>query len=109
MTEISGIDEQISKDEWPKFMVIDARDPAQFAKGHIPGAINMDWRQVLVKRSTIPKKTGTHLLQHGLLVCSSWICIARSGLGQRQNFARWHGGVEGQRRLGCSNKSCRRC
>jgi rhodanese-related sulfurtransferase len=56
MTEISGIDEQISKDEWPKFMVIDARDPAQFAKGHIPGAINMDWRQVLVKRSTIPKK-----------------------------------------------------
>jgi predicted sulfurtransferase len=47
--------EQIPKDEWPKMVVIDARDPAQFAKGHIPGAINMDWRQVLAKRNTIPK------------------------------------------------------
>ena len=25
--------EQIPKDEWPKMMVIDARDPAQFARG----------------------------------------------------------------------------
>ena len=47
--------EQIPKDEWPKMVVIDARDPAQFDKGHIPGAINMDWRQVLAKRNTIPK------------------------------------------------------
>jgi rhodanese-related sulfurtransferase len=47
--------EQIPKDEWPKMMVIDARDSAQFAKGHIPGAVNMDWRQVLAKRNTIPK------------------------------------------------------
>ena len=44
--------EQILKEEWPKMVVIDARDPAQFAKGHIPGAINMDWRQVLAKRNT---------------------------------------------------------
>ncbi|MEY3954014.1 MAG: putative adenylyltransferase/sulfurtransferase MoeZ, partial [Pseudomonadota bacterium] len=29
--------EQIPKDEWAKMMVIDARDPGQFAKGHIPG------------------------------------------------------------------------
>lgn len=36
--------EQIPKDEWPKMVVIDARDTGQFTKGHIPGAINMDWR-----------------------------------------------------------------
>ena len=48
--------EQIPKDEWAKIFVIDARDAGQFAKGHIPGAVNMDWRQVLAKRHTIPKK-----------------------------------------------------
>lgn len=47
--------EQIPKDEWPKMVVIDARDAGQFAKGHIPGAIHMDWRQVLAKRNEIPK------------------------------------------------------
>ena len=47
--------EQIPKDEWPKMLVIDARDAGQFAKGHIPGAINMDWRQVLAKRNDLPK------------------------------------------------------
>ncbi|MDP2095743.1 MAG: rhodanese-like domain-containing protein, partial [Hydrogenophaga sp.] len=47
--------EQIPADEWKKMIVIDARDAGQFAKGHIPGAINMDWRQVLAKRNTIPK------------------------------------------------------
>ncbi|MDO9024465.1 rhodanese-like domain-containing protein [Zwartia sp.] len=47
--------EQIPKEEWAKMLVIDARDPARFAKGHIPGAINMDWRQVLSKRETISK------------------------------------------------------
>ena len=46
--------EQIPKDEWPKMVVIDARDAGQFAKGHIPGAIHMDWRQVLARRNEIP-------------------------------------------------------
>ncbi|MDP1684047.1 rhodanese-like domain-containing protein, partial [Hydrogenophaga sp.] len=47
--------EQIPKEDWKKFVVIDARDAGQFAKGHIPGAMNMDWRQVLAKRASIPK------------------------------------------------------
>jgi 3-mercaptopyruvate sulfurtransferase SseA len=47
--------EQIPADEWKKMLVIDVRDAGQFAKGHIPGAIHMDWRQVLAKRHTIPK------------------------------------------------------
>lgn len=47
--------EQIAKDDWKKFLVIDARDAGQFAKSHIPGAINIAWRQVLAKRASIPK------------------------------------------------------
>ena len=69
--------EQIPKAEWPKFMVIDARDPAQFAKGHIPGAINMDWRQVLAKRNAIPKNKPV------LIYCNTGSLSAQAGFALR--------------------------
>ena len=69
--------EQIPKDDWPKFLLIDARDPAQFAKGHIPGAINMDWRQVLAKRNTIPKNKPV------LIYCNTGSLSAQAGFALR--------------------------
>ncbi len=69
--------EQIPKAEWPKMVVIDARDPAQFAKGHIPGAINMDWRQVLAKRNTIPKNKPV------LIYCNTGSLSAQAGFALR--------------------------
>jgi rhodanese-related sulfurtransferase len=69
--------EQIPKDEWPKMVVIDARDPAQFTKGHIPGAINMDWRQVLAKRNTIPKNKPV------LIYCNTGSLSAQAGFALR--------------------------
>ncbi|WP_090043632.1 rhodanese-like domain-containing protein [Limnohabitans sp. 2KL-27] len=69
--------EQIPKDEWPKMVVIDARDPAQFAKGHIPGAVNMDWRQVLAKRNTIPKNKPV------LVYCNTGSLSAQAGFALR--------------------------
>jgi rhodanese-related sulfurtransferase len=69
--------EQIPKNEWPKMVVIDARDPAQFAKGHIPGAINMDWRQVLAKRNAIPKNKPV------LIYCNTGSLSAQAGFALR--------------------------
>jgi rhodanese-related sulfurtransferase len=69
--------EQIPKDEWPKMVVIDARDPAQFAKGHIPGAVNMDWRHVLAKRNTIPKNKPV------LIYCNTGSLSAQAGFALR--------------------------
>jgi rhodanese-related sulfurtransferase len=69
--------EQIPKDEWAKIMVIDARDAGQFAKGHIPGAINMDWRQVLAKRNTIPKNKPV------LIYCNTGSLSAQAGFALR--------------------------
>ena len=84
--------EQIPKEEWPKFMVIDARDPAQFAKGHIPGAINMDWREVLAKRSTIPKNKPV------LIYCNTGSLSAQAGFALRvagwDNVKILQGGME---------------
>jgi rhodanese-related sulfurtransferase len=48
--------EQIPRADWPRIQVIDARDTAQFARGHIPGAINIEWRQVLARRNSIRKE-----------------------------------------------------
>jgi len=84
--------EQIPKDEWSKMMVIDARDPAQFAKGHIPGAVNMDWRQVLAKRNTIPKNKLV------LIYCNTGSLSAQAGFALRvagwDNVKILQGGME---------------
>jgi len=84
--------EQIPKEEWPKIMVIDARDAGQFAKGHIPGAINMDWRQVLAKRNTIPKDKSV------LIYCNTGSLSAQAGFALRvagwDNVRILQGGME---------------
>ena len=84
--------EQIPKDEWPKMLVIDARDAGQFAKGHIPGAINMDWRQVLAKRDSIPKNKPV------LIYCNTGSLSAQAGFALRvagwDNLRILQGGME---------------
>ena len=84
--------EQIPKDEWSKMMVIDARDAAQFAKGHIPGAVNMDWRQVLAKRNTLPKNKPV------LIYCNTGSLSAQAGFALRvagwDNVKILQGGME---------------
>lgn len=84
--------EQIPKDEWPKFLVIDARDAGQFAKGHIPGAINMDWRQVLAKRHEIPKNKPV------LIYCNTGSLSAQAGFAMHvagwDNLRILQGGME---------------
>ena len=84
--------EQIPADEWKKMLVIDARDAGQFAKGHIPGAIHMDWRQVLAKRHTIPKDKPV------LIYCNTGSLSAQAGFAMRvagwDNLRILQGGME---------------
>jgi rhodanese-related sulfurtransferase len=37
------------------FQFVDARDQKRFDAGHIPGAINVEWRQILERQSEIPR------------------------------------------------------
>ncbi len=69
--------EQIPKDDWKKFFVIDARDAGQYGKGHIPGAVNIEWRQVLAKRNEIPKDKPV------LIYCNQGTLSAQAGLALR--------------------------
>ncbi|MDP1686685.1 rhodanese-like domain-containing protein [Hydrogenophaga sp.] len=84
--------EQIPKEDWKKFVLIDARDAGQFAKGHIPGAINMDWRQVLAKRDSIPRDKPV------LIYCNTGSLSAQAGFALRvagwDNLRILQGGME---------------
>lgn len=69
--------EQIPKSEYAKMMIIDARDAAQYAKEHIPGAINMEWRQVMAKSADIPKNKPV------LIYCNTGSLSAQAGFALR--------------------------
>ncbi len=69
--------EQIPRAEYAKMMLIDARDAAQFSVQHIPGAINMEWRQVLAKSSQIPKNKPV------LIYCNTGSLSAQAGFALR--------------------------
>lgn len=47
--------EQIPADDYKKLYVLDVRDAGQFAKDHIPGAVNIEWRKVFAERAKLPK------------------------------------------------------
>lgn len=69
--------EQIPRDEWKNFYVIDARDKVQFANEHIPGALNLEWRRVLAERKSIPKDKPV------LIYCNTGSFSAQAGFALR--------------------------
>lgn len=69
--------EQIPENEYAKMLVVDTRDAGQFAKEHIPGAINIEWRQVLAKSGQIPKDKMV------LLYCNSGTLSSQAGFALR--------------------------
>jgi len=47
--------EQLTSIEAENILFVDARNKGQYKEGHIPGAINIEWRQILARRDQIPK------------------------------------------------------
>lgn len=46
--------EQLASIETGEIFFIDTRNKGQFDEGHIPGAVNIEWRQILSRRDEIP-------------------------------------------------------
>lgn len=69
--------EQIPKEDWKKFFIIDARDKDQYAKEHIDGAVNLEWRKVLAERKSIPKDKPV------LIYCNTGSLSAQAGFALR--------------------------
>ena len=83
---------QIPDDQWARYFIIDTRSADQYAQGHIPHAVNIEWRQVLAKRNQIPKDRPV------LVYCNTGTLSSQAGLALR--FAGWdnvqilHGGLD---------------
>jgi len=84
--------EQIPREDWSRFHVIDARDAGQFAKDHIPGAVNLEWRRVLAERDSIPRDKPV------LIYCNTGSLSAQAGFALRvagyENVRILQGGFE---------------
>ena len=71
--------EQIPAEDYKKFHVIDVRDAGQFAQSHIPGAVNIEWRQVFAQRAKLPKDKTL------LLYCNTSSVAAQAAMALRMD------------------------
>ena len=46
--------EQIPRDAWGGYSVVDTRSAEDYARARIPGAVHMEWRDILARRAELP-------------------------------------------------------
>ena len=66
--------EQIPAEDWPGLHVVDARLPQDYASGHIPGAVNIEWRRLVARRDELPANATV------LLYCNTGSLSAQGAL-----------------------------
>jgi rhodanese-related sulfurtransferase len=69
--------EQIPAEDWKNIYVIDTRDAEQYQASHIPGAVNIEWRQVLGRRAELPRDKMV------LVYCNACTLSAQAGFALR--------------------------
>jgi len=69
--------EQIPAEDWKNIYVIDTRDADQYHVSHIPGAVNIEWRQVLARRAELPRDKMV------LVYCNTGTLSAQAGFALR--------------------------
>ena len=74
-------------------LIVDTRDAAQFAAGHIPGAVNIEWRDVPGRLDALPQ-TGMVILYCNTGTLSAQAAFAARLLG-RENVLMLQTGYEG--------------
>lgn len=90
--------EQIPEDAWKDIFVIDARAADQYARGHIPGAVNIEWRQAPARRHEIPRDRMV-VMYCNIGVLSTQAVFALRLLGW-DNVVVLGGGIEGWKAKG---------
>lgn len=83
-TEYQGgnlLPEQIPASEYKNFHIIDTRRAEDFAKDHIPGAFNIEWRQLVSRLDEIPSdKTVLVYCNTGSLSAQGAFALKLAGL-----------------------------
>ena len=72
--------EQLNELVDSEIVYIDTRNAGQFTRGHIPGAINIEWREVLKRRNEIPRdKPVVMYCETGLLSSKAQLMLRMDG------------------------------
>ncbi|MZR13783.1 rhodanese-like domain-containing protein [Maritimibacter sp. DP07] len=69
--------QQIDKDVFETALFVDTRDAGQFEEGTIPGAVNIEWREVLDRIDEIPEDSMT------ILFCNTGSLSAQAAFALR--------------------------
>lgn len=84
--------EQIPEASYANTVFVDTRDAAQYVQGHIPGAINIEWRRILAESDNIPKNKLV------VLYCNTGSLSSQAGFALRvagwDNVRILHGGYD---------------
>lgn len=90
------VPEQVPPEELKNYYIIDARDSGQFGKEHLPGAVNIEWREVVARRSEIPTDKPV------LFYCNTGTLSSRASFAMRllgfSNAMVLQEGIEGWKR-----------
>lgn len=90
------VPQQLSKDVFESVVFFDTRDASQFAKGTIPGARNIEWREVLTRIGEIPKD------KKAILFCNTGSLSAQAAfalrVAGRDNVLVLQTGIDGWRK-----------
>ena len=82
--------EQLASIDSKDILYVDARNAERYNAGHIPGAINIEWRQILERRDEIPKDKSV------VLYCDTGLSSSRAyfilRLAGRENIKVLRGG-----------------
>jgi rhodanese-related sulfurtransferase len=84
--------EQIPEASYANTLFVDTRDAAQFLQGHIPHAVNIEWRRILAESDHIPKNKLV------VLYCNTGSLSSQAGFALRvagwDNVRILHGGYD---------------
>ena len=87
--------EQLTEDVFHAAFLVDARDAGQFAEGTIPGAVNIEWREIPARLDELPE-TGLVILFCNTGTLSAQATFAARLLG-RENVSVLQTGLRGWR------------
>lgn len=73
--------EQIEAADYARFFIVDTRMASQFVAGALPGAINIEWRQLLARRDELPRDRPVLIYCHtGMLSAQAAFALRVAGM-----------------------------
>jgi len=72
--------EQLEHQGYDGFFIVDTRNAGQYQAGHLPNAINIEWREILMRRNELPTDQSILLYcETGLLSSKAHLALSVAG------------------------------